>query len=106
MEELYFKQPDLSAEKASRMMEKHLLGEGDKVERINPFKIRLITGSMLWKAKVDLEFSKKEDQLVITIDHKLWSNMMRSGVSILRSNKIADRLKNIARYLFEEPVEA
>jgi len=104
MEELYFEQPELTAEKASRMMEKHLLGEGEKVERINPFKIRLSTGRLLWKANVDIDFSKKEDQLLIKIDRKLLSGAMKSGVSMFRSGKLADRLKNIARYLFEDPV--
>ncbi len=106
METLYFKQPELSAQEASRMMEKYLLGKGENAERINPFKIRLSTGHFMWKANVDIEFSKKEDQLVMSIDRNLLSGALKSGISMFRSDELSDELKNIARYLFEEPIRS
>ena len=104
MGEIYFKQPNLSAEQASKMMEKHLLGQGKKVNRLSPFKIRVSTGHFLWKANVDLEFSKKEDHIVITINRNLFSGSMKSLVSVVRSGDLDEDLKNAARFLFEEPV--
>ncbi len=103
--ELYFKQPYLSAENASDMMEKHLLSQGENVTRINPFKIRIATGSLLWKGNVDIEFSKKEDHLVIKVDKHLLSGAMKSLVSIMRSDKLSQKIESIARYLFKEVIE-
>ena len=103
--ELYFKQPHLSAEQASEMMEKHLLGQGESVSRINPFRIRLSTGTFLWKGDVDIEFAKKEDHIVIKVDKNLFSGGMKSLISIMRSNKLAHKIESVARYLFENIVE-
>ncbi len=105
MKRLYFKQPYITAEKASKIMEKHFLGQGEKVIRLNPFKIRLSTGSLLWKGNVDIEFSKKEDHLVIKVDKKLLSGALKSGISMMRSGKVAQKIENVARYLFEEVIK-